>query len=461
MSNFFNKTIAVSARPRSKRLREAGYYAAVSASAIAAQSPGFTTPAGVSYFEEIRGASDDILGIKALYDLNIVQTAEEGENPETLKNVAEILRHLWLINIGTEDEPQYILKADIPLASEGDMISFFAEDYTPEEEGFIRLDTWEGYDSATMAGYVLSAGLAYGMKTTIEGHETRITAIEQSGGGGGTPITIDSALSDTSENPVQNKVITAALNDKAAASHTHAGGDITSMVTNANYTRNLGTSYACYNYNTLNTILSGKAEKTHQHSASDIYTGTIAIARLPIGTTSDKIAAGNHTHSEYLTTDAAANLYLTKTVAGQTYLGKNDTAANSLKLGGYLASDYLTETEAEQNYLAINAQAADSAKLGGKVAADYLLAATAATTYAAINGNASKDFAANLLNASMGLFTNNNGNQVTLRSIYQGTTYQAVFSMTKDGLTITLPSNKTLKVIGNIAATGEMTAYAT
>jgi hypothetical protein len=311
-----------------------------------------------------------------------------------------------------------------------------------------------------MAGYVLSAGLAYGMKTAIDDHETRITAIEQGGGGGGTPITIDSALSYTSENPVQNKIITAALNGKAAASHTHAGGDITSMVTNAHYTINLGTPYACYNYNTLSSILSAKAEKTHQHLASDIYDGTIAIARLPVGTTSDKVAAGNHTHSDYLTTDAAANLYLTKTVAAQTYLGKNDTAANSLKLGGYLASDYLTETEAAQTYQA-------QSSMSG-----YLTTTAAMNTYAtldhdhdedyaAINGDATKNFAVKALSASTGVFVNNNGNQITLRCVYQGTTYQAVLSMQQNGMTISLPSNKTLKVIGNVIATGGITCNAT
>lgn len=371
------------------------------------------------------------------------------------------LSHWSIVNVGTEDEPQYILKANLPVASEGDMISFFADGYTPEpEQGYIRLDTWDNYDNTTMAGYVLSAGLAYGMKTAIDDHETRITAIEQGGGGGGTPITIDSALSYTSENPVQNKIITAALNGKAAASHTHAGGDITSMVTNAHYAINLGTPYACYNYNTLSSILSAKAEKTHQHLASDIYDGTIAIARLPVGTTSDKVAAGNHTHSDYLTTDAAANLYLTKTVAAQTYLGKNDTAANSLKLGGYLASDYLTETEAAQTYQA-------QSSMSG-----YLTTTAAMNTYAtldhdhdedyaAINGDATKNFAVKALSASTGVFVNNNGNQITLRCVYQGTTYQAVLSMQQNGMTITLPSNKTLKVIGNVIATGGITCNAT
>lgn len=383
-------------------------------------------------------------------------TAHAGdESLHLTEEKNDLLSHWSIVNVGTEEEPQYILKANLPVASEGDMISFLADGYTPEpEQGYIRLDTWDNYDNTTMAGYVLSAGLAYGMKTAIDDHETRITAIEQGG------ITIDSALSDTSENPVQNKIITAALNGKAAASHTHAGGDITSMVTNANYARNLGTTYACYNYNTLSSILSAKAEKTHQHLASDIYDGTIAIARLPVGTTSDKVAAGNHTHSDYLTTDAAANLYLTKTVAAQTYLGKNDTAANSLKLGGYLASDYLTETEAAQTYQA-------QSSMSG-----YLTTTAAMNTYAtldhdhdedyaAINGDATKDFAVKALSASTGVFVNNNGNQITLRCVYQGTTYQAVLSMQQNGMTITLPSNKTLKVIGNVIATGGITCNAT
>lgn len=50
----------------------------------------------------------------------------------------------------------------------------------------------------------------------------------------GEPITgvvavapIDSELSETSENPVQNKVILAALNEKASSSHSHSVADIT------------------------------------------------------------------------------------------------------------------------------------------------------------------------------------------------------------------------------------------
>ena len=41
-------------------------------------------------------------------------------------------------------------------------------------------------------------------------------------------VTVDTALSSTSTNPVQNKAVKAALDGKASSSHEHAAGDITS-----------------------------------------------------------------------------------------------------------------------------------------------------------------------------------------------------------------------------------------
>ena len=46
--------------------------------------------------------------------------------------------------------------------------------------------------------------------------------------GDGADITIDAAMSSTSTNPVQNAVITAALNGKANTAHTHAASDVVS-----------------------------------------------------------------------------------------------------------------------------------------------------------------------------------------------------------------------------------------
>ena len=51
----------------------------------------------------------------------------------------------------------------------------------------------------------------------------------QQGGGGGGSVTVDTALSATSTNPVQNKVITAALNDKADSA------DLAAVATSGSY----------------------------------------------------------------------------------------------------------------------------------------------------------------------------------------------------------------------------------
>lgn len=73
-------------------------------------------------------------------------------------------------------------------------------------------------------------------------------------------VIVDSALSSTSTNPVQNKVI--------------------------------------------NSALAGKAASSHNHSAANITSGTLAIARIPTGTTASTVALGNHTHSQYLTSSS-------------------------------------------------------------------------------------------------------------------------------------------------------------
>lgn len=46
---------------------------------------------------------------------------------------------------------------------------------------------------------------------------------------GANKITVDTALSSTSTNPVQNKVINSALSGKAASSHTHSISNITNL----------------------------------------------------------------------------------------------------------------------------------------------------------------------------------------------------------------------------------------
>ena len=67
---------------------------------------------------------------------------------------------------------------------------------------------------------------------------------------GANATTVDSALSSTSTNPVQNKVINTALAGKAASSHTHDD--------------------RYYTETEVNNLLAGKAASSHTHTASDV-----------------------------------------------------------------------------------------------------------------------------------------------------------------------------------------------
>lgn len=53
-------------------------------------------------------------------------------------------------------------------------------------------------------------------KGSITLNQSTDETIALDAGGGGTTVTVDDTLSTTSENPVQNKVITAALNNKSS-----------------------------------------------------------------------------------------------------------------------------------------------------------------------------------------------------------------------------------------------------
>nr|DAZ74325.1 MAG TPA: Protein gp18.1, prophage tail protein gp18.7A [Caudoviricetes sp.] len=95
---------------------------------------------------------------------------------------------------------------------------------------------------------------------------------------GANKITVDSALSITSTNPVQNKVINTALAGKAASSHTHAATQITgltasrALATNssgqvvASSVSNTELSYLDGVTSAVQTQLNNKATKSHTHN---------------------------------------------------------------------------------------------------------------------------------------------------------------------------------------------------
>jgi hypothetical protein len=69
--------------------------------------------------------------------------------------------------------------------------------------------------------------------------------------------------------------------------------------------------------NSVVTALAGKAASSHTHAASDLTSGTINYARLPVGTGSTQVAQGSHTHDDRYFTESEINSKLA---------GKSDTS---------------------------------------------------------------------------------------------------------------------------------------
>ena len=82
---------------------------------------------------------------------------------------------------------------------------------------------------------------------------------------------VDSTLSSTSVNAIQNKAVKTALDGKAASSHTHPTAQITG----------------------LDAALAGKAPSSHNHSADNITSGVLPIGRGGTGASSSKGAQYN------------------------------------------------------------------------------------------------------------------------------------------------------------------------
>ena len=93
-------------------------------------------------------------------------------------------------------------------------------------------------------------------------------------------IVVDASLSDSSTNPVQNKVIKAALDGKASSVHSHTKSQITdfpaSMPASDVYAWAKASTKPAYTATEV-----GAAAASHKHSATDLTSGTLGVDRLP------------------------------------------------------------------------------------------------------------------------------------------------------------------------------------
>lgn len=96
---------------------------------------------------------------------------------------------------------------------------------------------------------------------------------------------VDSSLSSSSTNPVQNKVVNSALNGKANSSHSHSISNITNLQSSLDGKSPTSHTHddRYYTESEINTKLNGKANSSHTHTASQISDLTVSTHTLANG----------------------------------------------------------------------------------------------------------------------------------------------------------------------------------
>jgi hypothetical protein len=180
-------------------------------------------------------------------------------------------------------------------------------------------------------------------------------------------VTAGEVIQYTSSNLWENKTLTEA--GISAIGHTHTIGNVTGLQTALDGKADDATTLAgygitdAYTKTQVDTSLSGKANTTHSHAATDITSGAFDIARIPTGSTGTTVALGNHNH----TLDSLSNVTIASNASGE-LLKWNGTAwvNNTLAEAGISAVGH-GHSIAEVAYLqtALNLKADDATTLAG------------------------------------------------------------------------------------------------
>ena len=114
----------------------------------------------------------------------------------------------------------------------------------------------------------------------------------------------------------------ALLAAKSATGHTHDDRYYTETEADTLLAAKSGTGHThddrYYTETESDTLLAAKAASSHEHSGTDITSGTIDTDRLDVGASSGKVAAGDHTHSSYITGNETITLSGDVTGSGTT-----------------------------------------------------------------------------------------------------------------------------------------------
>lgn len=164
---------------------------------------------------------------------------------------------------------------------------------------YLRSDgTWQ-VPPDTNTTYAAATASANGLMTAAD--KAKLDGIAA----GATKNAVDTALSTTSTNAVQNKAVTAAINGKAASGHTHDDRYYTEGEVNNLLNGKAASSHThddrYYTEAEVNNLLNGKANASHthnyaaashNHSASNITSGVLPVARGGTGNSTGYVTAG-------------------------------------------------------------------------------------------------------------------------------------------------------------------------
>lgn len=111
---------------------------------------------------------------------------------------------------------------------------------------------------------------------------------------GATKVTVDSSLSSSSTNPVQNKVVNSALNGKANSSHSHSISNITNLQSALDNKSETGHTHddRYYTETEMNTKLNGKANSSHTHSIGNVTNLQSKLDTIPSLTSTSITVSG-------------------------------------------------------------------------------------------------------------------------------------------------------------------------
>jgi hypothetical protein len=186
-----------------------------------------------------------------------------------------------------------------------------------------------GAAASSHAHDVMASGNSYAVGFVPIGSATHSNTYLRKDGTWGTPVDTDTDTDTTANESITlsgdvsgtgTNAITCTVDDD---SHNHAIGTITGVVNtggaagaagklikldSAGHIDSTMINDGDISYTGIADVPSTFAPSSHNHAATDITSGTLDTARLDVGASSGKVAAGNHTHSGYPTIDDSSAL---------------------------------------------------------------------------------------------------------------------------------------------------------